>query len=640
MLFPPTLGLPALDLTGLSPADAIARVVALDSRYEWTEDRGRFHVRPKAGTPGRITLLDKPIGPFAASNEPAGRVIDFVGSVLRGGPQTNPGAGRSNAPVPAGSSQIQDAMGQPINISLPAGATVRDAYDAIADATGWSWTMSPQFTPGQASRLSFQWRGPQWMSSRSVVLAEDLAPAPMPTRAPDRIVPASLDRTIERLSLTGPNVAQGSISPFDQLSREARVPMGIELLPTQSSADPRIITRPRPPVVVGPGKFSDALYLLLERETDYAIVTTYAVIDVAPRSLADSSTYFMNRPIDRFDVSGEGIYHAIGRLRRAFDPSFTPQDWAGGGAESMNKPMTLSMTRATPREILDRLVREHGGLSWVTTFESSAASPQTKPEPAAWVITLVPLDNFTFPARIAPAVTAASGAAAAAVRPSGTIQLDLPATPERARSVLGQLARALRQPFGIETVNSGAMASLRGEQYYDLGGLSLAEALDKITALLPTYGAAMANGVMHFQEKALAADPASWLNRKIGRVDQHFDNLRDAQNWVANLGMTPGRAGSPGASGPTIASAPPGIGVAPPAGAPGAPAARPDPLADRLKTNVTLAMPDATIRDVLDEIARQSGTISWSVDHRNAPVASMTLTFMGFDGWSTGMAVR
>jgi len=100
MLFPPTLGLPALDLTGLSPADAIARVVALDSRYEWTEDRGRFHVRPKAGTPGRITLLDKPIGPFAASNEPAGRVIDFVGSVLRGGPQTNPGAGRSNAPVP------------------------------------------------------------------------------------------------------------------------------------------------------------------------------------------------------------------------------------------------------------------------------------------------------------------------------------------------------------------------------------------------------------------------------------------------------------------------------------------------------------------------------------------------------------
>jgi hypothetical protein len=55
-----------------------------------------------------------------------------------------------------------------------------------------------------------------------------------------------------------------------------------------------VIVRPQPPVVVGPGKFSDALYVLLEREADYEIVTTGPMINVA-RSVTACAIFTAHR---------------------------------------------------------------------------------------------------------------------------------------------------------------------------------------------------------------------------------------------------------------------------------------------------------------------------------------------------------
>jgi hypothetical protein len=143
---------------------------------------------------------------------------------------------------------------------------------------------------------------------------------------------------------------------------------------------------------------------------------------------------------------------------------------------------------------------------------------------------------------------------------------------------------------------------------------------------------------VHFQPKALVADPTSWLNQKIAKIDQHWENLSDALHFVAALPMAGGGAQSGGRGAPPqITAAPSVIGIAP--GVVGG-VPPPNSITDRMKASITLSMTDVTIRDVLDEIARQAGTIIWGVDHRSGLNGGMNVTFMGFDGWSSSTAIR
>jgi len=617
--------LPPLDLTGVSTADAIARLVAYDSRYEMSQAHGRFLVRPKPGTPGRLALLDQPLGALSASNEAAGSVIDRVAAHLG-----------SVSPRPNAPGSIGAAMQTPISVTLPESATIRDGLDAIADATGWSWSFQPQYAPGFPTSVSLQWRGPSWMMSTNARLTTDLSPAPAPSHLPARPIPDALDRTIARVPLAPART--DTLGVFDQLGRAAKVPMGIELLPPAArSRDPRVMTRPQPPIVVGPGKFSDALYFLLEREPDYQVISTDPLVNVGPKLMASASSDFMNQPIASFDVKNEGLYHALGSLRHVIDPAYLASDWQGSGAASMNRPVTLSVDRATPRSIIDQLVAQHGGLLWVASFEPATIYDQARAQPSDWVLTLVPIDDSGIPVRMEPVRDAAAsrpivGNELRTARPSGpSVQFDLPASAARLRGTLMMLGREFRQPIGSEVIVSGAPLGPQSPQYYDLTGLPLAEVFDKLVSFLPEYAVTTDRGVVHFQPKALAADSNAWLNRKVSRVDQHFDNLSDALHFVAALGG-PGISGARSSS--PVSNAPPGIGVTPPSTPmpPGVSA-----LADRMKASITLSMTDVTIRDVLDEIARQSGTMSWSVDHRGAQA---TLTFSGFDGWTSGVSIR
>lgn len=632
----PALGLPPIDVSGVGAATALARLVALDSRYELSEARGRFLVRPKPGTPGRLTLLDQPIGAFSASNEPAGSVIDRIaahlGTVPRPIGMTGP---------PGRTSPITTAMQVPISVNLSGGDTIRDALNAVSDATGWTWVFRPQFSAGSGTTLQIQWRGENWGTSTQVRIAEDLSPSPRPARPPARTVPETLDRTIPRLSLrTDPPGGAGLI---DLLGRLAHAPVGIEMPPSPAqSRDSRVMTRPQQPVIVGPGKFSDALYVLLEKDPDYQIVSTDAVVTVAPKSLVDDPGYFMNRPIERFVVQQEGLYHAIGSLRHAINPQYVPRDWTGAGATTMNRPVTLSTTRATPRAILSQIVGQHGGLMWSSSFEGATVFDPAKAQEADWVVTLVPIDDSGTPVRLGPMRDAAPEVAPPtapargmplAGRPAGPpVQLDLPASPDRTRFTLSQLGRTFHQPMGVEVVVSSAGPSLPAAQYYDLTGLSLEESLDKIGSFLPDYTIAADRGVVHMQPKALVADPANWLNQRVDRFEQHFDNVRDALYAVAGLVVRPSRAGAP--PGPVP---PPGIGLAaPPPGS-----GMSDALTARLVTSLTISLTNVTVRDVLDEIARKHGAMSWFVEHRTvASGQAVMLTFQGYDGWSIGTSVR
>jgi hypothetical protein len=129
-----------------------------------------------------------------------------------------------------------------------------------------------------------------------------------------------LDRRIDRFAIGSPTGA------FQQFGSAAQAPMVVENAPPAQRADPRYVTPSPAPIVLGPGKFSDALYVLLEKVPDYEITATEGLVGVAPTSFLKSRDYFMNQPIGTFAVKAVGLFRAIGELRHRLDPAFQPGD--------------------------------------------------------------------------------------------------------------------------------------------------------------------------------------------------------------------------------------------------------------------------------------------------------------------------
>jgi hypothetical protein len=646
-------GVPPLDLPD-DPAQAIARIVAFDSRYEWSQTNGRFRVRPRAGVPGRIDLLDNKIDGFSATNESARSVIERAAravGMVRPAP-TPPAAVAARGPSP-----IDTAMATPISIALAGQVTPRDVFDAIADVTGWSWSLRPTFIPGQPTRLSVQWRGrnvtpptgsatsgpamvgpsgsysgPNWSTSVTITATTDMSPTPTPSRRPARPIPAALDRDIPQLSVSQP----AGVSPFRELLTDVRLPLNIEELPPPAQLqDPRRMTRPKPPIVVGPGKFSDALYVLIERVPGYEVVSTDGAVTVAPTSLLKSSDYFMNRPLPTFAVNNVGLFRAVGELRRALDPKFEPRDWDSGGGEVMNKPVSLSVRNAAPREILNQLTRLHGDLVWMSSFRPRADRADARVED--WVVTLTPISAPGPIVSLAPA----GGVPASTLQPrisrpplpGSPVTLDLPVTPTSLRLSLSAMGRSIGTPIGFENVAVEMPATPtpleRPSDYYDLSGLGTQELIDKLQELAPEYQFRLINGVYRVQPRVAQSLSTSWLDQPIDRFEQRFENLRDAMYAVAAIGRPTamgGRGAAPSA--PTAAPQPVSPGLA--------------SLNERLQKTLVLSLTNTTVRDILDEIARQFGRLMWSVEQRTSPLGttSVSLTFSGYDGWSTGTSVR
>jgi hypothetical protein len=61
---------------------------------------------------------------------------------------------------------------------------------------------------------------------------------------------------------------------------------------------------------------------------------------------------------------------------------------------------------------------------------------------------------------------------------------------------------------------------------------------------------------------------------------------------------------------------------------------------ERLQKTIVLSMTDATVREILDEIARQFGSMMWIVEQRmSAGGSGLSLTFSS-ENWTMGTSVR
>ena len=199
------------------------------------------------------------------------------------------------------------------------------------------------------------------------------------------------------------------------------------------------------------------------------------------------------------------------------------------------------------------------------------------------------------------------------------VRLALPATTAGLRSALSDLSIVNRLPFGWEVIEppDAPRASPNpapGGQFYDLTGLSIEAALDKIVGFLPAYAWTKDAGVYHVRPKTFRDAPDVALNRPVDRLEASLANVDEALAAVHRL-LDPSYTFR------------------------GSQASPPDRLKAFLDKPMTLALQHVTVRDVLDEIVRQNGDASWEATYADATGAypRLTLDLVGFDGWSVGM---
>src|SRR5262249_25137629 len=129
---------PPLCLDGVPARDAISRIVAHDSRYEWSEDGGVFRVRPKVGTPGRSDVLDRTLPSFVRTGQPTVAVLEGLISNI----STQPRSPATTSSQPTNLEALKAIAIRPIDVSFPGTVAARDVLDALSRAAGpVSWVL-------------------------------------------------------------------------------------------------------------------------------------------------------------------------------------------------------------------------------------------------------------------------------------------------------------------------------------------------------------------------------------------------------------------------------------------------------------------------------------------------------------------
>jgi hypothetical protein len=490
-------------------------------------------------------------------------------------------------------------------------------------------------------------------------LAQVVVPARQPSRAS---LPAALDRDIPQITVP----LDWPTDPFTTVAERAHIPLGVELLPQPprqipTTRDPRLILGPQSgrSVVVGPGTLSDALAVLLERFPEYELSTRDAIISIAPTSLLRSADHFMNRPIDRFEATDISIYRAVTRLRHAINPRVIEQDYRNSGGsiggsslediqrrqaltqQLMDQHVTLTIEHATPREILNRLAVAHGRIMWVASYEPDAASagaPEAREDRCvirlgtigeAYGAVVRPVADPApappaAPARAGPPPMPARSIGIAAVPPppaASRLVVSVPVTAIEMTGALHRLSRINGAQFGIELLQAAVDPATQravqpGRNQYDLTGLPTNAVLDRLTRFLPDYTWSESRGVYHVRAQALQGRSNLALDRIVPTFFGTFANVNEALAAVHRLfdPTFPPRADAfPNANAETRAA---------------------------LTKVFSVSLTNVTVREILDEMAHQHGSLSWQAQYRDTAggYPGMVLRFTGPPAWGVSMS--
>lgn len=208
--------------------------------------------------------------------------------------------------------------------------------------------------------------------------------------------------------------------------------------------------------------------------------------------------------------------------------------------------------------------------------------------------------------------------------------IDLRPTADAVRGTLLQLSSMTRTPLAIELVTGSAGVitrtegsggqSERDDFVYDLTGLPVGEAGERIAQLT--------------QARNSRVIPYEW---RLDRGVYHFA----ARNFINNRAVALGKRLAHFEARPaSVLEALVAIHQSLDAQYPRHPLASPQRMPDRVRPlyfkSLTISLDNATVRDCLDEIIRQHGSLSWLAEYSDfgGGYAGLRLLMAGFDGWS------
>ena len=615
---------PAINLTGVSTAEAVARIVAHDSRYTVEEREGRFLVRPVPSALAR-SVLDTPLPEFVRNGD---SLEVAVGDLLQrmGAELVRPSTVSS---LPGLSREAGEAARQkPVTVALSRPTNVREVLDAICRSLGdvsWFFRYQAATSPGRAG-FSLQIESPdRWAVSRGFSIAGFPSP---PTRGAVKL-PAELDRELLRVVPTG---GSAFVSPFFAIAAAAHLPMGVELLPpSRFDNDPRY-QRNSPPILPPPtlqpatARISEFLSAMLAVTPEVALRVRDGVINIGPSGAIDRSDHFLNTRLGAFRANDVPAWQAALMLRRRMQ---------GGSAEriaddvtlpavlddqivgALSRRVTVSVDDATPRNVLNAIVREHGDLTWAIAYEPPASAQTAQPNERDSVILLRSARDYGISSlriardsRMSVFNTRTPLARRLSTRETLRATLQLPFVEERIDEDIDRLCRALEVRCAIELVSKTppGWGLMRGPvaANYDFSGLTPAEAFDALIGLSPRLAWRREGDVFRITSAALAKSRDMPLDRRIRNFEGRFESLTALAQGVRELftiDPAPRRGATPvdvfGMTG-------------------GANRITMSPTAGALERPLSLKLRNVSVRQVLDEIGKTHRELSWSVRYIDA----------------------
>ena len=597
-----------VDVTGLKPAEAIARIVAHDSRYAWQERGSRFVVYPKVGSQ---SVLDAPLPSFVRISEP---FIDVLGDLLgRIGQST---VRPSRPPGDRFQAEAEELLRRPVTIELREPTTLRAAIDRLCEAFGSaSWSFRGGSSPNGQGEYAISI---QTSDGGSTTRAFSIPEAAGPSRTPEYLLPAEFDRDLTRRYPTGPVVGP----QYFALAAAARVPIGLETKPLRGfESDPRWSPATSQYLPLGPGKFSDLLYMLLERDPGVRVRVRNGVVNLAPAATWARTNHFLDRPLGRFVAEAMPVWQVGVQLRQRLNPggstgaaaSLQPPDFGAGRANDWSKVVTIALENPTARDVLNALATAHGNLGWTMRYEHPQAGRDAEVREEHAVLVLSILSDLTSlglqyardgsmtiaraPSRMPVSTFSPGQPGAGPRRPLPVLSLPLFGRGDGAidRVCLGLGVRCTYElisnhvrPVTIQEPPEGS---------YDFTGMAVNDAMNKIVELVPGLTWKLEGEFYRFRSVGLESFGELPLDRRIPLFEHDLPSIsaiRDAAAWLLR-GPDPKR--------PAF-NAPPLGGVRPA----GAPESRP----------VTVRLENATVREIFDAIGRANPDLTWGVHYLDA----------------------
>lgn len=175
----------------------------------------------------------------------------------------------------------------------------------------------------------------------------------------------SLDQKLKQDCATYDSDKRTTLEQLIELAQRFKLPMGIEWVdrPGETTAKP---------IHLRDVSVKDVTSYILNQQAGYRFVVEDALIQVSATALADDPLNFLNSRFSSYSVQNDSLQEASYWLRVRIRRSLHPGQNGGGGfggtsaqADFNNPTITFSMTNATVREILNRLVLAQGNSLWV-----------------------------------------------------------------------------------------------------------------------------------------------------------------------------------------------------------------------------------------------------------------------------------